>query len=459
MSNRSRKHKRIVRQRALTAVMTIFILAVISVGIYYGAKLLLADYKASRAQKEAEAKARAEEEARLKAEEEAANASPDDDWYIAEDEEIVDDYADVPEISENSLSESQAPKTDETVENKLTQMTIEEKVAQLFIITPEDLTGVNVVTAAGEATKEALKEHPVGGIIYSAPNILEPEQLKGMLSNIQSFSKELTGLPLFLCVDEEGGTVTRIAQNEAFGIEKTPSLWDIGLSNDPDYAYSSGESIAKYLKEYGFNVDFAPDADIVSTSENSAIGIRSFGGDPETVSKLSWQFASGLEDNGITACFKHFPGLGSTEEDTHLGMVSLRKTQTEIEANELVPFENAVTSGANMIMAGHISCPLITGDDTPASLSSVMLTDILRTGMGYNGIIITDSLKMNAVTDNYSPGEAAKLAITAGADLLLMPESFEEAYNALLEAVSSGEITEDRIDDSVRRILSLKSKA
>ena len=336
-------------------------------------------------------------------------------------------------------------------------MTPEEKVCSLFIVTPEDLTGVDAATAAGDATKTALSSNHVSGIIYFEQNILEPDQIKGMLENTQEYATLADGLPIFLCVDEEGGDALRIASNEAFGLEKGQSMWELGLSESEDDSYLAGENTGKYLREYGFNLDLAPVCDIVTSSENSVLGSRSFGSDPERVAKLSWLFSSGLKDSNVIPCFKHFPGLGAVEEDTHLQSSSLRRSINELRDTELVPFENAIVSGGEMIMAGHISCPLITGDDTPASLSSVMLTDILRNELGFNGVIITDSLKMSAITENYSPEEAVKLAVKAGADLILMPSDFEVQKKALLDALEKNEIEEERIDESLRRILTLRS--
>jgi len=437
----------------MTAVMTIFILSLLSVGIYYGARAALEEYKKRQAEIQAQAPKPVEEPVETESEDSAL----DDDWYIAEDDEIEDDYADIPDISENSVSGQEAGEASPEIEEIINNMTPEEKVSSLFIVTPEDLTGVDAATAAGDATKTALSSNHVSGIIYFEQNILEPDQIKGMLENTQKYATLADGLPIFLCVDEEGGDALRIASNEAFGLEKGQSMWELGLSESEDDSYLAGENTGKYLREYGFNLDLAPVCDIVTSSENSILGSRSFGSDPERVSKLSWLFSSGLKDSNVIPCFKHFPGLGAAEEDTHLQSSSLRKSMNELRDTELVPFENAIVSGGEMIMAGHISCPLITGDDTPASLSSVMLTDILRNELGFKGVIVTDSLKMSAITENYSPEEAVKLAVSAGADLILMPSDFEVQKKALLDALEKNEITMERIDESLRRILTLRS--
>ncbi len=444
------KHKKIVRQRILTAFFTLIVLTAATVGLFYGISYLRPfaeekwnEYMTARAAKASEN--RIKEEA----------AEEDDGWYIAEKEELEVDYADVPEPVEEEETE-ETVNTDPEIESHIANMTLEQKIAQLFIITPEALTGVNEATAAGEATRNALSERPVGGIIYFAPNIVDPEQTSEMLSNMQSYAMEIEGVPLLICVDEETGRVSRLSANEAFEIDPLPTMQEIGESGDIDKAYSTGMEIGMYLHEYGFNVDFAPVADTLFSPENSVIGDRSFGSDPDTVSKMSWQFAEGLRSQGIVPCFKHFPGHGSTSGDSHTSAVILEKTAEELKTSDLIPFENAVTSGAFMIMAGHISCPQITGDNTPASLSSVMINDLLRKEMGYNGLVVTDALNMGAVADNYSPGEAAKMAVNAGVDLLLTPADYTEAYQALLDAVKNQEIEEERINDSLRRILRIK---
>ena len=324
-------------------------------------------------------------------------------------------------------------------------------------MTPEQITGTDVVTRAGETTQNALSEYPVGGLIYFAQNLEDPDQTKEMLSNTRSYIENTCGISPFLAVDEEGGRIVRIASNDSFGVDKVSSMSTIGKTKDPAKAYSAGETIGRYMSDLGFNLDFAPVADVLGEPKSSVIGDRSFGSDPELVSQLALQFAAGLQDNGVTACYKHFPGHGSVPGDTHETTVKLDKSREDLYSYDLVPFQSAVENGARMIMASHVSFPEITGDELPASLSHVMLTEILREDMGYDGVVITDAFNMAAVTDLYQdPGEAAVTAINAGADIILMPADFHEAYNAVLSAASSGKIETERIDDSLRRILKIK---
>lgn len=341
-------------------------------------------------------------------------------------------------------------------EGVLALMTLEEKAAQLFMITPEALTGVEQATAAGDATREAYERYPVGGLVYFEQNIVSEGQLKEMLSNMEEISRSKSGVAAFLAVDEEGGSVARLANHEGLSVENTGSMGEIGQSGDPQKALEAGEAMGGYLKEYGFNVDFAPVADVLDSGENTVIGDRSFGTDPELVSKMAANVASGLQRQGVSAVLKHFPGHGSTVEDTHESAARMDKTLEELEGKDLLPFQAGIEAGADFVMVGHLSAPAAAGEDVPAVFSETLVTGVLREQMGFQGIIITDALNMAAVTQGNTSEEAAVKALQAGADMLLMPQDFAAAYQGVLDAVESGELTEERIDESVLRILTLK---
>lgn len=335
-------------------------------------------------------------------------------------------------------------------------MTLEQKIAQMFVITPEALTGYPNVTAAGDTTKTCYQQKPVGGIIYMEENLLGSEQTTKMLTDMQAIAEETTGLPAFLSVDEEGGTVTRIAKNEAFGVNDVGNMSEIGASGDTSKAGQAGVTLGTYLKALGFNVDFAPVADVLTNPDNTVIGTRSFGSDPQTVADMVSAELQGLQSQGVYGVVKHFPGYGGTAGDSHEAAVTLDKGIEDLMATELVPFERAVQDGVSFVMVGHISVPSVVGDDTPASLSQMMVSSVLREQLGYDGIVITDALNMGAVTGNYSSDQAAVLAVNAGVDMLLMPQDYEAAYNGLLAAVQEGTISEERIDESVVRIVRVK---
>ncbi len=339
---------------------------------------------------------------------------------------------------------------DSVVENCIAELPLEDKVAGLFFVTPEELTGTTKVIRAGDTTKEKLREYAVGGLIYFKSNIQSKDQLSEMLNNTRTMSK----YPIFLGVDEEGGTVARVAESKLG--EKVDSMGKIGKEGDPAKAYEAASIIGGYLGELGFNMDFAPVADVLSSEDNKVIGDRSFGTDADVVGSMVSSAVSGLKDTGVHACLKHFPGLGNTEEDSHGGMAATERSLDEMRAIDFVPFKSGIDGGAAFVMVSHLSAPNVTGDNTPASISSKMITEILRGELGFNGVVITDALNMAAITDYYTSDEACIKALQAGVDMLLMPENFEEAYQGVLEAVNNGTLSEERINESLRRIYRVK---
>lgn len=356
---------------------------------------------------------------------------------------------------ESEEGESEEAQLEEKVIACLENLTLEQKVAQMFFVTPEQLTGVQNAVAAGDMTKTALENTTVGGIIYFASNLENPQQTKEMLYNTQTYAKQANGLPIFLATDEEGGRVLRVGSNENFAVEKVGAMGEV-VKGGRQAVYDAASTIGAYLADLNFNTDFAPDTDVITNPENQVIGNRSFGTDPSLVAQMAWVYAEGLHAQNILASYKHFPGHGGTSEDSHSGYAYLNRTLEEIKANELVPFADAANHDVEFVMVSHISVPKITGGDVPASLSKELVTDLLRDELGYHGIIITDSLQMGAVSDHYSAADAAQKAILAGCDMLLMPADFQAAYQAVLQVVESGVIEEKRIDESVKRILRVK---
>lgn len=360
---------------------------------------------------------------------------------------------------ESEVSSKDEERMTAEVERLLNTLTLEEKVAQLFVIFPEALVnGVPCVTAAGAMTKEAFNELPVGGIVYLSQNLKNPDQVKKMLANVQAYSMERVKLPVFLCVDEEGGRISRIANNSAFGVENVGNMAEVGKNGNSDQAYLKGIEIGGYLSELGFNLDFAPVADVKLAGKGYVIGNRAFSEDPDVVSDMTSAFVKGLSAKGIVGVYKHFPGHGSTIGDPHKGYAYTDKTLSELEQTDLIPFAKGIENDVPMIMVGHISTPQIVEDGTPASLSKEIIDGLLREKMGYDGIVITDAMNMGAISDRYNSGEAALMAIEAGADLILAPKNFREAYQGVIDAVDTGALSEERLDASVRRVLTLKLK-
>jgi len=334
----------------------------------------------------------------------------------------------------------------------LETMTLEEKVYQMFMVSPEQLTGTDqneYDTVFDDNAFIAIETHPVAGIILFGGNIVDPQQLDAFISSYQDASS----IGLFVAVDEEGGDITRLASNPAFDVEEFSPMRFI---EGEDEAYRVGNTIGSYLGDYGFNVDFAPVSDVDSNPDNTVIGDRAFSDDPDVVASMVSGCVRGFHDSGMMCTLKHFPGHGDTVADTHFETASIDRSMDEISACELIPFEAGIVEGADFIMAAHITTPIADPSGLPASLSHYWLTDILRYEMGFEGIIITDSMIMQAITDEYSPAEASVAAVYAGNDIILMPEDLEAAAQGIIDAVESGEIPVERIDSSVLRILDKK---
>lgn len=335
------------------------------------------------------------------------------------------------------------------VEKTLADMSLRDKVCQMMFVRPESITGIDVVTAAGDTTKSALEQYPVGGIVYFAQNMESKDQIKEMIDNSQSYSK----VGLFISTDEEGGMVNRLMNTVGTTyIDSMYNYKDEGIQKAHDNAYT----IASDMAALGFNMDFAPVADVWSNPDNTVIGERAYSDDYSQAAELVGSAVKGFEDGGVMCTLKHFPGHGDTAEDSHYSSAYVRRTKDEIMADEMQPFTAGIDAGAEFVMVGHLIVPDI--DELPATLSYKITTEMLRNEMHFEGIAITDSLAMSSIADNYGVGESAVMSIKAGIDMLLDPTDIDTAIDAVVQAVESGDITEDRIDDSVRKILALKEK-
>ena len=335
-------------------------------------------------------------------------------------------------------------------------MTLEQKVAQMFIVTPDGLTGTNGATIVGNTTKSVYAAYPVGGLIYEKDNFQTKEQTKAMLEAMESLSMDTIALPIFLGVEEEGGKASMIASKSPIDVDNIDNMSEIGVSGDTTIAYEAGQKIGNYLYDLGFNMNFAPVADVLSNSDNSAMVNRSFGSDSAVVGSMVSGVLDGLAENNIIGVVKYFPGYGSTSGDGTEGTVSTEKTLEELKMSELVPFQLAIDADTGFVMVGHVSVPNITGSEIPSSLSEYMITQVLRNDMGFTGIVITDAMNKKAITNSYESADAAVTAVAAGADIVLMPEDFKEAYEGVIEAVNSGVISEERINTSLVRIVKAK---
>ncbi len=331
----------------------------------------------------------------------------------------------------------------------MADMTTWEKVCQMFLITPESLTTAATVTRAGEQTQASLAEYPVGGLVYFARNLESSEQVLSMIANTQDYSE----LGLFIAVDEEGGIVNRLM--DTLGTTYINSMFNYRNEGTLS-AHDNAMTIGSDIKAYGFNVDFAPVADVWSNPENTVIGRRAYSDDFAQAAELIKAAVEGFHDAGVICTLKHFPGHGDTAEDSHYASAYVSKTKEELQTQEWLPFQSGIDAGADMVMIGHLSVPAL--DDEPATVSEVIVTDILRGELGFDGVVITDSLEMSSVSELYDSAELAVRAIEAGIDILLEPQSFRGAVDGVMSAIESGRLREERINESVERILILKLK-
>ena len=393
----------------------------------------------------------------------AASVTSSSESSEAEETATVTSEADTSSASETENETSgkeEAPEQQQLskAEQALAKLSLREKVGQLFIFRFDSLiyndNYDHMVQYVDDQFREYAEKYPVGGFIAMGANIADAEQLTKLNKDVSDLYGSVKP---FLCTDEEGGSVARIANSGVIDVPQFPSMSSIAESGDVSKASELGKTIGGYLKEFGFNLDLAPVADVNTNLYNIVIGNRAFGSDPEAASEYVSAVVDGLHENGIMSCLKHFPGHGDTAEDTHFSSAAVNKTWEEMKECELVPFIGSLDK-TDMVMAAHIIAPKVTGDDTPASLSYTLLTEKLRNELGFEGVIITDSLGMGAVNEYYSSEECCIKAIEAGVDILLKPAKDHDGFEAVVKAVEDGTITEERLDESVLRILRLKEK-
>lgn len=352
-------------------------------------------------------------------------------------------------IQETLPTESTESVEEVRVKAILSDMTLDEKICQMMLVTPEGITLTGAVTQAGEATRVALEKYPVGGIIYFSQNLKSREQIINMIQATQSYSS----IPLFIGVDEEGGRVARIGSKSVLGTTKIKPMKHVTTDAE---AYEIGKTLGRDLSGLMFNLDFAPVADVIVYEKNSEIGDRSFGSDAWVVGEMVKSVVLGMESENVSSVLKHFPGHGSTKTNSHTGYSESTRTIEELRGCEFLPFKKGIEAGCDFVMVSHMTLVNATQEKLPSSLSHEVITGFLKGELGFEGIVITDALNMGAIAKEYANGQAAVYAIKAGADMLLMPPSVEDAKTAVMSAVLSGEITEERINESVEKILKIK---
>lgn len=421
-SRREERHRRRVRNQILVYVTTVIAIALVVIGIVMAA-LKVANVVRSR-----------QEAAQLAEQQQQETEQESQEIVISEPEPMEEE----PQEERDVL--------DDVVDTCIDAMSLEDKVAGLFIITPEQLTGVGTAVKAGEATQTALNDHAIGGLVYRTANIKSADQFSTMLSTTATMSR----YPIFLAVVEEGeeGTVAK----SAISVTDVKTFAELAASGDSSTARSAGSEMGGYLSELGINVNLAPSANLDGKT-------NSFGTDSTQAASYVGAFVEGLEGSQVSACLKTFPGIVAADgdhTDTEQGMVSIQSDTDQLRAQEFPVFQAGIDAGADFCMISNVSAPNVTGDNTPCVLSATVVTDLLRGELGFKGIVITDDFTDAAITEYYTAGEAAVKAIRAGVDMIYMPENFEDAYAGVLEAVNTGALTEDQIDQSLHRIYRVK---
>lgn len=351
------------------------------------------------------------------------------------------------QAKKRKVVDQEVPTEVDIVAKRIANMSLDEKIGQLMIAGFDG-------TEMTEQTRELINTYHVGGVIFFKPNLETPKQSRQLVNDLKELNAD-NDIPLFLAVDQEGGIVTRLP-----GLDQMKTNGEIGSSYEADFSYETGKLLAAQLHAFGMQVNFAPSVDVNSNPNNPVIGNRAFGSDPDIVSEHGIQMMKGMQDENIITSVKHFPGHGDTNEDSHETLPVIEKTKEELAGIELPPFEASIEAGADMVMIAHILLPEL-GTSKPATLSKEVVTDLLRQEMEYDGVIVTDDMTMGAIVNDYGIAEASVMAVKAGVDIILMAhgeENVQETFIALKDAVENGDINEERIDESVQRILLLKNK-
>lgn len=345
------------------------------------------------------------------------------------------------------------PPRDQKVERIIEGLSLEQKVAQLFVVSPESVVDVELAVAAGSTTREALTTYPVGGIVYQSANLQSPDQAKEMLRSSKNYVKDACGIPLLTCICEEGGEVSPVAHNDAFDAPLVDDASTLGSVGDEERARDASRAIAQYLGELGFNTNLAPVAIVASEAGET----RSFGKDAESVGRLASAQVDEYKRARMLCCPKSFPGVDGLDT-SDAGAQTSALSSDELLSGPAAPFSAAIGKGAPLVMVGSTCCAGLGegSQKVPACMSSDVIEGLLKDRVGFGGIVITCPMDNKSVSRACDSKDQAVKAIEAGADMVLLPSDFKVAYKGLLSAVKQGKISEDRIDDSLRRIIGTK---
>lgn len=421
LSDREIRRRRRIRSQCMAYTVLVLLLILVGTGVYYGVDVVTEQVMSYQEKVDD-----AMEEAQSRVEEDASES-------LFEETQVAETQStEMEQETQTTPQEETTDPLDELVDALLADMPIEDKVAGLFVVSPEAITGVGTAIQAGDSTKNALEENPVGGLIYADKNIKSDEQFLEMLTNTRSYSK----YPLFLAVSKEAG---------AYETPRASELADMTAASE---AYTT---IAQKLQTYGINMNLAPVADIVSENGNSDLQGRTFGSDASAATTRVNAAISALDEYGINAVLLTFPGEGSIDSNRNI-----TKSLEEFKNSEFITYQAAITAGVDCVMVSSLTASALTGDETPCTLSTTVITKILREQFGFEGVVVTDYLNSAEITSRYSSADAVIKALEAGADVLLEPKNYKEAYQAVLDAVNNGTISQERINESLHRIYRVK---
>lgn len=333
---------------------------------------------------------------------------------------------------------------------RVSDLTLKQKIGQMF------MCGFDAVEA-NPNIESLIRDYDLGGVIYFRRNLRTPAQVAALSNQLQQIASESIDIPLLISIDQEGGMVTRIEQ----GVSLMPGNMSLGASGDIEAAYQTAYVSGRELRAMGINVNFAPDVDVNNNPLNPVIGVRSYGEDPNLVADMGLAAVRGYESAGVAATIKHFPGHGDTATDSHYSLPIVPHNMERLRSIELVPFQKAIDHGVDLVMSAHVIFPALEQGELPSTLSPKVMNGFLRDELGFQGVVVTDCLEMKAISDNYGFAEGTVLAVEAGVDLVLISHVYEHqimGINALYEAVQNGRVSEERINESVERILKLKQK-
>jgi len=335
------------------------------------------------------------------------------------------------------------------------EMTLKQKIGQLFMVSMYSLdgSGSKNQTKVTGTMKKTMKKYPVGGIVLFSKNVNSEKQLKQLIKDLQSASH----IPLFIAADEEGGSVSRISKLPD-AVSQYPDARKIGETYTDRQIAEMGKEQSRQLKAFGINMNLAPVADVLSNQNNTEVGNRAFGSDAKEVAAIVKTLVKNMQKQQISATLKHFPGSGDALGDTHRGAAETKQSIQELRKEEFLPFKSGMEADADAVMVSHLILTNVTDEKEPCSLSQRVISDILRDELEYDGLILTDAMNMNSITDSYTSGEAAVKAIKAGVNIVVMPEDLGQAFKAVKRAVKDGKIEESVIDKAVRRIFYTKLK-